>query len=229
MILAVPQTTSTAWEYEDFVLDGYKQRLIKPVKNLLSADSVFNSTLRNVLIETNDTVDGFTNTEQLLSERTRCDREALCYHFQFTWLLSIFAKPERNAYLTSTVIDLNVVGRKNSRISIDDFKPTRLNYASFDFSTQMTKWLNDKTGEAIIRLRCSKRCPESMRPILIINAKMLQNLREKRGTRRDEDCSHRQCCLKSRYFQFRNSGYEHIAAPDGLLNNTTMAYNDSFL
>ncbi|CAG9537038.1 unnamed protein product [Cercopithifilaria johnstoni] len=83
----------------------------------------------------------------------------------------------------------------------------------------MKKWLKDEREEAIIRLRCNNRCPESIRPILFIKAKILQNSRQKRGIRRDQDCSNRKCCLKSRYFQFRNSGFEQITTPDGFLMN----------
>lgn len=92
------------------------------------------------------------NKEQLFLDLTCCDTKALCYHFQFKWLLSVFNEAERNAYLTTTIIDLNIVGRKNLQIFIDDIKPTRLSYASFDLSKQMIKWLKDKTEETIIRV-----------------------------------------------------------------------------
>ncbi|EJD74463.1 hypothetical protein LOAG_18226 [Loa loa] len=58
MILAVSSNVLTVWEYEDFVLERYKQHLIKPTKNLLSVDNDLNLTLRNVVIETNNTADG---------------------------------------------------------------------------------------------------------------------------------------------------------------------------
>ncbi|KAK6109009.1 hypothetical protein QQG55_34285 [Brugia pahangi] len=58
MILATNMLT--IWEYEDFLLENYKQRLIESIKlNHLSTDNDnLNSTLQNVVIETNDSIDG---------------------------------------------------------------------------------------------------------------------------------------------------------------------------
>ncbi|MCP9264520.1 hypothetical protein DINM_022621 [Dirofilaria immitis] len=117
-MLAVSEDTLPVWEYEDFILERYKQSLIEPAKNFLSVGNDWNSTLKNVIIETNNTVDGLT------------------------------------------------------------------------IYRSMTKG---------------------------VEAELLQNSRQKRKTRSDEDCSNRNCCLKTRYFQFRNSGLEHITAPDGFM------------
>ncbi|VBB29536.1 unnamed protein product [Acanthocheilonema viteae] len=219
MILAESENEnmSSVWEYEDFVLEHYKQHLIEPIKYLLSANSDLDSMLRNVVIETNNTIDGFTKYRSMIKACTGTN--VLCYQFQFKWLLSIFNERGRDVHLITTIIDLNIVGRKNLRIFIDDIEPARLSYATFDLSKQMAKWLKDKTDETIIRLRCNNRCPKSIRPILLIKAKIQQNPRRKRKTRRDENCSNRKCCLKTRYFQFRNSNLEHITAPDGFLIN----------
>ncbi|CAG9537037.1 unnamed protein product [Cercopithifilaria johnstoni] len=66
MILAVSENMLSVWEYEDFVLERYKQHLIEPMKNLLSTDSDLDQTLKNVVIETNDTIDGFTKYRSII-------------------------------------------------------------------------------------------------------------------------------------------------------------------
>ncbi|VIO99113.1 Uncharacterized protein BM_BM17792 [Brugia malayi] len=103
------------------------------------------------------------------------------------------------------IINLNIGGEKNLRIFIDDIKSVKLKYSEFDLSKQM--------------LRCNNQCPKSLRPILFIKAEIFRQKRQKREIRSDEDCSSRKCCLKSRYFQFQNSGFEHITTPNGFLMN----------
>uniref|UniRef100_A0AAF5PS55 TGF-beta family profile domain-containing protein n=1 Tax=Wuchereria bancrofti TaxID=6293 RepID=A0AAF5PS55_WUCBA len=117
------------------------------------------------------------------------------------------------------MINLNIADGKNLQIFIDNIKSVKLKYSKFDLSKQMIKWLTNKIDEIIIRLRCNKQCPKSLRPILFIKAEISQKYRQKREIRGDEDCSYRKCCLKSRYFQFRNSGFEHITTPNGFLMN----------
>ncbi|KAM3716668.1 Inhibin beta A chain [Dirofilaria immitis] len=163
-MLAVSEDTLPVWEYEDFILERYKQSLIEPAKNFLSVGNDWNSTLKNVIIETNNTVDGLT-IYRSMTKGVEVERR----------------------------------------------------HGNFDMNKQVLKRLENKREKIIIRIHCNYRCPKSIRPILFIKAELLQNSRQKRKTRSDEDCSNRNCCLKTRYFQFRNSGLEHITAPDGFM------------
>uniref|UniRef100_A0A915PL25 TGF-beta family profile domain-containing protein n=1 Tax=Setaria digitata TaxID=48799 RepID=A0A915PL25_9BILA len=164
-ILTIAPNSLSSWEYEDFIVQHYKQRLIKPMKDFKLFDGDLDSKLKNVIIKTNDDNNG------LIKYRT-------------------------------LIIGVKATAHEN-----------------FDLSKKMLEWMMNKTEEAVIQLQCIDQCPESVQPILFTELEIRKDFRQKRGIRRDEDCSNRKCCLKTRYFQFRNSGYEHIAAPDGFLMN----------
>uniref|UniRef100_A0A8R1XZ10 TGF_BETA_2 domain-containing protein n=1 Tax=Onchocerca volvulus TaxID=6282 RepID=A0A8R1XZ10_ONCVO len=190
-ILVGSEDTLPIREYEDFILESYKQHFIEPVENFLSIDTDLDSTLRIVVIETNDTFNDLTK-----------------------YRLMIKGIKETNLYFITAIVDLNIVDGKNLRIYIDNIKPITIKHASFDLSKQVMKCIKKKKEEMIIRIRCNDRCPESMQPILTIKTEISQNSRQKREIRNDDDCANKGCCLKKRYFHSQNSGLNYKTAPE---------------